>query len=109
MKYLMMCLLFLACSNDAAKIKEAESTGPVASPVVELKSVGQPSPEMRQGLRSGGAQNQIGSQLVEQNESCICTKDWKPVCGSNGQTYPNACQAKCDKAESFTDGNCAKE
>ena len=44
--------------------------------------------------------------FVEENDMCICTKDWRPVCGSNGVTYPNACQAGCEKITEFTEGPC---
>ena len=46
------------------------------------------------------------NSIVEENDACICTKDWRPVCGENGVTYPNACQAKCEKVENFTEGTC---
>lgn len=47
------------------------------------------------------------SSIVEENDACICTKDWRPVCGDNGVTYPNACQAKCEKVNNYTEGPCS--
>jgi hypothetical protein len=49
------------------------------------------------------------SGIAEENNQCICTKDYNPVCGSNGVTYPNPCQAGCEKISEFTEGPCAEE
>jgi hypothetical protein len=40
-----------------------------------------------------------------QPESCICPLIFDPVCGCNGQTYSNACFARCE-VRSFTPGAC---
>lgn len=44
--------------------------------------------------------------FVEENNSCICTKEYKPVCGKNGRTYPSKCQAGCEGIKDITDGPC---
>lgn len=46
--------------------------------------------------------------IAEENDMCICTKEFRPVCGGNGRTYGNPCLAGCDDVEEFTDGPCPK-
>ena len=37
--------------------------------------------------------------------NCLCMKIFRPVCGADGQTYGNSCEAECQKV-SWTDGAC---
>ncbi|MEJ2382919.1 MAG: Kazal-type serine protease inhibitor family protein [Xanthomonadales bacterium] len=39
----------------------------------------------------------------------VCTMDWKPVCGCDGITYPNACGARAAGITEFRDGECETE
>ena len=38
--------------------------------------------------------------------ACVCNRMFKPVCGSDGKTYNNACMAECAEVTSFGDGEC---
>lgn len=49
-----------------------------------------------------GKDNNCDGQIDE----CICTTDFTPVCGSDGQTYSNACMAECAGVTEFTEGEC---
>ena len=37
---------------------------------------------------------------------CLCTEEWNPVCGIDGNTYSNACYATCEYVVIAYDGEC---
>lgn len=44
--------------------------------------------------------------IEEINEDCMCTEQYDPVCGCNGKTYGNACNANCAGITEYTNGAC---
>jgi len=47
-----------------------------------------------------------GADCVGEKTNVVCYHIYMPVCGCNGQTYGNACEAGADGVKQYTDGAC---
>ncbi len=44
-----------------------------------------------------------------QEGGCFCIQVWDPVCGVDGKTYGNACEAKCANVQIIYSGSCGEK
>ena len=57
------------------------------------------------------------SEKQESNTTClsepdlnkVCTKQYVPVCGCDGNNYPNACLAKASGVNNYSQGECSSK
>ena len=57
------------------------------------------------------------SEELDSNSNClsepdlnkVCTKQYVPVCGCDGNEYPNACLAKASGVNSYSTGECGSQ
>jgi hypothetical protein len=42
----------------------------------------------------------------EAKKDCMCTMEYRPVCGCDGVVYSNPCLAQCAGVKKWTEGDC---
>ena len=51
--------------------------------------------------------NDFNNECLDTNlDDCLCTEEWDPVCGVDGNTYSNACYATCEYVVIAYEGEC---
>ena len=95
MKYLLLTTLCLFAALSMVSCQKAPMEDPAMTTI---------NPAAAQAQVEEKTEPTAG--IVEENKMCICTKEYNPICGSDGRTYPSPCQAACEGITEFTMGPC---
>ncbi|NCX96854.1 MAG: hypothetical protein EBX41_10725 [Chitinophagia bacterium] len=48
----------------------------------------------------------VAPAIASTQQDCVCIKSWQPVCGKDGKTYGNSCEADCKGVIIVKNGEC---
>ncbi len=99
-----ICTWFVGECADEPRPCDARECGPApGAPNVQCEdgSIGGPVCERDDA-------GMCGWQFRECPDVCVCPDVWAPVCGSDGNTYGNGCEARCAGVRVVHEGECGE-
>ncbi|MAF24925.1 hypothetical protein CL634_05050 [bacterium] len=95
-----------AREGEAQRVLEYVRDGEISNPIIDRITddlIGTPA-ELRERIQKlRRVRDQKEEELIS---DCVCSLHYQPVCGVDGNTYGNSCQAGCSEVEIIYAGEC---